>query len=377
MDTKEKQRRPAAGKVAQSAPRGTSAKRTTSSRQTAAASSRTASSKTAKSTAANRRPAAPKTKQSAPAAPRKAPNTSSQKGTATRKSAARKPAQERQKKVRIQENVPEVVYLPPKPFSRNRVLVRLLTVTSVVLALLLGISVFFKVERFEVSGNVKYQAWDVAEASDILGDNLLTFSHAKAAGKIQTLLPYVKSVRIGIKLPNTVKIVIEETEVTYSVQASDDSWWLLSSTGKVVEKAATGSQDSHTRLLGIRILDPVAGQQAVVLETTQPQLDEQGNPIPVTYTDAQRLDTALNIVQFLEQSGIIGKAASIDVTHAADIRLWYGKQYLVKLGDSSQLGYKIGLLAAIVDHGGKYDNGILDITLTDKPDGVIWTLFEE
>lgn len=377
MDTKEKQRRPAAGKVAQSAPRGTSAKRTTSSRQTAAASSRTASSKTAKSTAANRRPAAPKTKQSAPAAPRKAPNTSSQKGTATRKTAARKPAQEQQKKVRIQENVPEVVYLPPKPFSRNRVLVRLLTVTSVVLALLLGISVFFKVERFEVSGNVKYQAWDVAEASDILGENLLTFSHAKAAGKIQTLLPYVKSVRIGIKLPNTVKIVIEETEVTYSVQASDDSWWLLSSTGKVVEKAATGSQDSHTRLLGIRILDPVAGQQAVVLETTQPQLDEQGNPIPVTYTDAQRLDTALNIVQFLEQSGIIGKAASIDVTHAADIQLWYGKQYLVKLGDSSQLGYKIGLLAAIVDHGGKYDNGILDITLTDKPDGVIWTLFEE
>lgn len=377
MDTKEKQRKPAS-KAGQSASRAASAKRTAQPKQGAATKGRAAAAGSAKRSAAPQRTASAAKQQSVAAAPKRSSKPAASRAASTRKTSARKPAQEQQqKKVRVQETAPEVVYLPPKPFSRNRVLVRLLTVTSVVLALLFGISVFFKVENFEISGNIKYEAWDIAEASDILGDNLLTFSHAKAAGKIQTLLPYVKSVRIGIKLPDTVKIVIEETEVTYSVQASDDSWWLVSSVGKVVQKAESGSQDSHTKLLGIRILDPVAGQQAVVLETVLPQVDEQGNPIPVTYTDAQRLDTALNIVQFLEQSGIIGKAASIDVTQAADIQLWYGKQYLVKLGDSSQLSYKIGLLAAIVDQGGKYENGILDITLKDKPDGVIWNLFEE
>ena len=41
----------------------------------------------------------------------------------------------------------EVVYLPPKPFNRNRLLLHLATVTAVVIALLLGVSLFFKVDK--------------------------------------------------------------------------------------------------------------------------------------------------------------------------------------------------------------------------------------
>ena len=77
----------------------------------------------------------------------------------------------------------DVVYLPPKPFQRNRLILQLLTVAAVVIALVLGVSVFFKVdeEKILVSGNSKYTAWDIIQASGIRdGENLLTFSRSSA-----------------------------------------------------------------------------------------------------------------------------------------------------------------------------------------------------
>ena len=62
---------------------------------------------------------------------------------------------------------PEVVYIPAKPFNRNRLILSLTTVIAVVLALTFGISIFFSVEVITVSGAEKYEAWTVKEASGI------------------------------------------------------------------------------------------------------------------------------------------------------------------------------------------------------------------
>ena len=62
---------------------------------------------------------------------------------------ARKPRKERQ--IQIQ-------YTPAKPFNRNRFLLRLATVAAVVLALVMGMSIFFKVNQVYVSGAEKDKA---------------------------------------------------------------------------------------------------------------------------------------------------------------------------------------------------------------------------
>jgi cell division protein FtsQ len=270
----------------------------------------------------------------------------------------------------------DVVYLPAQRFSRNRLILQLITVVAVVVALLLGISVFFKVETITVSGNVKYSAWDVSEASGIQkGENLLTFGIPQAVAKIQSALPYVEDVRIGIKLPNTVNIVIVESDVVYSVQASDDTWWLVNSAGKVIEKVPDGGQEGYTKLLGIKLDAPQSGEQAVALETGSTQTDAAGETIPVTVTQSQRLTVALDITDYLERNGIIGKAASIDLTDLGNIELWYGQQYQVKLGDDSQLLYKISCLKSSIDRMEPYQSGILDISFTTWPDQVGFTAF--
>ena len=268
-----------------------------------------------------------------------------------------------------------MVYLPAQRFSRNRLILQLVSVAAVVVALILGISVFFKVETIRVSGNVKYTAWDVSQASGIqTGENLLTLGIPQAVAKIQAALPYVEDVRIGIKLPNTVNIEIVESEVAYALEAADATWWLVNSSGKVLEKIPEGGQKGYTNLLGVVLNDPVSGEQAVAVEKPG-ETDSEGNLIPVTVTQAQRLTTALDITAYLERNGIIGKASSVNVTDMGNIELWYGQQYQVLLGDDTQLLYKISCLKSAIDEMAPYQAGVLDISFTTWPTGVGFTPF--
>ncbi len=255
----------------------------------------------------------------------------------------------------------DVVYLPPKPFNRSRLALHLITVIAVVLAVVLGLSVFFKVEVIEVSGTDKYTVQEVQDASGIkTGDHLLTFGRTKAAGKIISALPYIKSARIGIKLPNTVKIEIEEVDVTYALKSSDGNWWLMSAAGKIVEQVTDAENIHHTKILGVQLESPKVGEQAIAWQDPVPPTDENGNLIPVTVTAAERLNAVISIAGFLEQNRIIGKMASVDVNYLMDIQLWYGNQYQILLGSTEQLGVKIATMKAALSQV-NYDEGILDI----------------
>ena len=278
------------------------------------------------------------------------------------------------------KTAPDVVYLPPKPFNRKRLLLRLATVVAVVVALLLGLSVFFKVdeEKFTVAGNDKYSAYEVLQASGIKdGDNLLTFSRARAATKILASLAYVDDIRVGIKLPDTVIIEVVEVKVPYAVAAQDGSWWLVSSSGKVIEKAQDGAQSGYTRILGVQLESPRSGSQASALENAQVQTDPEGNTVPVTVTQAQKLKIALNIAQYMELNGIYGEATTVDVNDLAGIQVMYGQQYQVKLGNEMQLSYKISCMKHVIDKLDDYQSGVLDISFTTWPDKVGFTPFDD
>lgn len=272
----------------------------------------------------------------------------------------------------------DVVYIPPKPFMRNRLLLRLATVAAIVLALVLAMAVFFRVEHVHVSGMDQYTAWDISEASGIeKGESLFSLGLPGAAAKIKAL-PYVKDVRIGIKLPNMVMIEITEVRVTYAVKAQNDDWWLVDSGGRVIEKVAENVQDEYTKILGVHILNPKAGQQSVAHETAKPEVDADGNTIPVTVTAAQQLTTALSIADQLEANGVIGQAASIDVNDMGNLQVWYGEQYQIKLGDESQLAHKINLAKGAIDSLSQesHNSGVLDVSFTVDKTGVRYTRFQ-
>lgn len=284
---------------------------------------------------------------------------------------------ERKKKRQAVENqnkrpaAQEVVYTAPEPLNRKKLILRLLTVAAVALALFMGFSIFFKVENIVVSGAEKYSAWDVLEASGIeKGEGLLSFGKAKACGKITKALPYIKTVHIGITLPDTVNIYIEEFDVAYSAQDQSGQWWLITSDGSIVESTSESNASIRTILKGFRLLDPKVGEFAQAVEQDPDATDENGEPVIVTVTNQERLKTALEILQQIERNGILGKVSSVNVTDIGNIELWYSSQYQVKLGDQSRIDYKIAAMKKTISQMGSHESGVLDITFTTLPDKV-------
>ena len=283
---------------------------------------------------------------------------------------------EKKRRQAERNDTPAVIYTQPAAFSRDRLLIQLLTVTAVVAALVLGMSVFFKVETITVAGAETYSAWAIREASGISeGDSLLTFSKAKAGAKIQAELPYVDDIRIGIKLPDTVIIYIEELEVSYAVESNMGDWWLINSSGRVVEQITVNEANNHTQVLGVRLEDPQVGSNAVASDEVPQETLASGDPVPLSVTGAQRLNAALQILQALEANDIVGDAASVDVTSLEDVMLWYGSRYEVLLGDSADMEYKIACMNDAILELSEYQSGILDVSFTHWQNEVGYTPF--
>lgn len=285
--------------------------------------------------------------------------------------------QRKRQQAKKQFDAPAVIYTQPVPFNRDRLIIQLTTVVAVVLAVILGLSVFFKVETITVSGAEVYSSWAVREASGIEeGDNLLTFSKIRAAGQIMAKLPYVEKVRIGIKLPDTVNIMVKEASVVYAIRDSEGSWWLMDSDGKVIEQTNNAKAVTCTQVLGVTLYSPAPGVRGVATETAQAETDEAGEVIPVTTTGALRLSAALKILNALESHDVVGEAASVDVSDTEEIILWYGTRYLVNLGDTNNLEEKVTWMNDAILQLSDYQTGELDISFTIWPDRVVYTPFE-
>lgn len=272
-------------------------------------------------------------------------------------------------------HAPEVTYTPPVPIDRKKLLIRLVTVFAAALALFLGCTVFFRVKDVVVIGADRYSPWTVREAAGIEeGESLLAFGKTKAASRIMENLRYVKSVRIGISLPDTVNIYLQELDVAYGVQDEQDGWWLISGEGRVVEKTSESKARETTVLKGFRIQEPEFGEMAVALESDEAEKNET----PVLITNRERMEAALSVVVQLERNEILGDAASVDVTDPGGIQLWYRDDYKVLLGKTDRMDEKITMMYRVIqqhEQEGGYQSGVLDITLTSTPDGVEYTPF--
>lgn len=311
------------------------------------------------------------------------PRTAAERKRVEQRKKSAQRTMERKKEAEKAKKRPAVVYTQPKPLNWNRLLLQIVIILAVVLAFTMGLSVFFKVEKVVVYGNHAYTAWTVQEASGIEnGEQLLSINNARASGKIKTALPYVEKVRIGIKLPDTVNIYVEEYDVAYAIADQDDNWWLMTSDGRVTEKIALGTISSYTRVLGVQLDTPAEGGQGHAYEVAQ-QVVQSTDPAsaseqttPVTVTGANRLDTALAILQSLELNGIVGEVASVDVSSLSNIELWYGQRFQVKVGDTNDLNKKLSWMKNTINQLNDYEMGILDVSFTTWADQVGYTPLE-
>ena len=144
---------------------------------------------------------------------------------------------------------------------------------------------------------------------------------------------------------------------------------MISSEGKVLQRLSSGENSGYTKILGVQLDTPIVGNQAVALSEEQIATDEAGNTIPVAITAEKRLNTALEILQYMEQNGIIGEAVFVDVTDLGNIHMQYDSRYQIELGNNTELFEKIKRIkgaVAKVSEEYPYSAGTIDLSNLEK-----------
>ena len=262
------------------------------------------------------------------------------------------------------EEIPQVIYRAPRPMRRGKFLWKLVSMAAVVAAVFMALSVFFRVETITVAGADKYSPWMIRQAAGVEpGDSLLGIGKARVASRIVAKLPYVDEVKVSVRLPGTVEIEITELQVTYSIEDENGAWWLISSSGRAVERVTLEKALGYTRVDGLVIRTPQPGQTVQALPG---QIVDPGEGTSVTLNQSQadkQLSDLIIVMNALEENRIIGEIARIDVTNPADIRLEYPQLLMVLLGDSERMDYKISYLTSAVNQLEDSQSGELELSL--------------
>ena len=226
---------------------------------------------------------------------------------------------------------------------------KLLSLVLVVAALTAACVVFFRVNDISVTGNARYSAQEVIDASGIRqGDNLIALSPSRIAARIRLRLPYVSSVSIRRTLPDGVELTIQEH--TAAAALSDgESWWYIAAQGKVLEQV-----DSPGRVMqisGLTAQSPIPGEMVAVEEE-----------------HAARLEYVLALLTAMDQWGILADCSALDCSRPGVLLVNY-RDFLLKIPSTGDQEYIMWLMDQAfenedrpIDRDG---SGTLDFTVVE------------
>lgn len=217
---------------------------------------------------------------------------------------------------------------------------------AVIAALVVGATVFFRLQNIQVMGAQRYSTQQIIAASGaIQGENLFAMNKFDMAAQIRYQLPYVEGVNIRRALPDTLLITVTETGAAAAVE-SNQGRWLISRSGKVLERAEEETQ--VISVTGLTAVDPQAGEMLQVEEELQ-----------------SRKDGLQALLKSLDGCGLLGEVTALDLRSAAYIIMQVGDRFTVKLPGSGDFDYLLGAMNATIEKLEPYESGTLDLTAKD------------
>lgn len=227
---------------------------------------------------------------------------------------------------------------------------KLLIMLAVVAAVILGITIFFRVRTVEVQGNAIYSSAQISGASGVeSGDNLLLVNRATVAGKVKAALPFVQDVSVGLILPDTIVVKVEESQIACQVSAEAGGSWYINPDGRVLGSSVDGFAGQIVELRGFTLTSPEAGKEAEASEGLE-----------------DSLEAALTIVRQMDGTGLMEQVTVIDTEKTFDIELLCAEQYQILLGGTDELEYKIQYLQVVLDGLDPFQAGTIDLTFDQE-----------
>ena len=231
---------------------------------------------------------------------------------------------------------------------RFGVLYKLLTLVVVCAAAVLALTLFFKVESVEVTGNSRYSAQEIQDACGVsLGDNLYLLSKPDMVQRLHQQLPYIDEVRITRRLPYTLCVQVTEFSTVYAVE-QEGTVWLLTSGGKIVETAA---ERGDTPLIdGCELLAPsLGGDVSFALELQN------------------RQESLFALLTALESAELTGDVRAIHLGDPTVLSMDYTERFTVEMPYGADYPRLLRYLTLVIEELETNLTGVIDLTRDGEP----------
>lgn len=231
--------------------------------------------------------------------------------------------------------------------KRNRrgpgLLISFFCMVLICAAILAAVTVFLKVKTVTVVGDTRYDALELAQASQIpVGSNMFFLNKFAARDRIFAGHPYLDEVTIRRRLPDTVEITVTECVPVAAVQTGE-GYWLIDAKGKLLENITYDQAVQTCLVTGMEIKEPKVGDYA-------------------TFSDEEKAKALFTILNTAQNSAILKEIMGIDMQKLFEIKLQYTDRFTVELGTIEDLEKKISFLESVIGKLGSTDVGVIDLT---------------
>lgn len=245
-------------------------------------------------------------------------------------------------------------------------LFKLLCVVGVVVALTVGATVFFRVERVTVTGNRRYTQEEIIAASGIqLGDNLYSLNKVRIDQNIRKSLPYIGDLTINRSLPSTIRITVTEWEAVAQV-AVPTAEQLAALREEMGDEPVQAAQEPWLISVKGKLLEPAPADSAAITVTGVVPLSPQaGSMLEVPEGERTRLSALTGLLEALGEEGMQSQISEIRL-ESTQLTARYAGRFDVKMELNADFGYDVRLMQAIREkmesQDGEDASGSMDLT---------------
>ncbi len=240
------------------------------------------------------------------------------------------------KKVGIKHRVEQLI-----ANKRVRRIVLILLCAIVALCVFRLLLLLFPVKEFEIQGDTKYDLNEIVNAAGIrTGDRLYGLSKSKAEKRLLEKCPYIESVKIERRFPNTVCFVIKERGSGWYLQVGEDFYAL----------------DYDLRVLMETFDEQMLKDRGLTkLILPEPESAIAGRHPEFGKGDERLVSETLRIIDVIRTNDIKDRLSLVDLSNRFEIKMVVDGTYSVDFGDMEDADKKIEMLLKTIADA--QDNG--------------------
>ena len=230
-------------------------------------------------------------------------------------------------------------------------LYKVVSVLAICGAIVLALTLFFRINTLEVTGQQRYTVQQIQQASGIrIGDNMFLINKFDAASALREKLPYIEEVRINRRLPATLTIQVRECTWTAAVQ-QNGSAWLIGPSGKIVERTEPDAEAAQTSAVldGCELLSPSVGTMLAMASEKQTQQS-----------------SLLALLAALEDREELDLVSGIHLSEGNALTLDYAGRFTVMMPYGGDYPYLLRAARAVMDQLETNETGTIDLTTEGK-----------